>query len=72
MNKFLAFLAVNIGKVILSKHDQRVLLWKINKLENLRYNYDLNEDSVVFDLGGYKGEWTEKIFSKYRCYIYVF
>lgn len=39
---------------------------------NLRLDYDLNENSVVFDLGGYKGEWTQKIFDKYSCTIYVF
>lgn len=24
-----------------------------------RVNYDLNEDSIVFDVGGYKGEWAQ-------------
>jgi len=38
----------------------------------LRYHYDLNEDSVVLDLGGYKGQWTSDIFSRYCCNIYVF
>ncbi len=38
----------------------------------LRLNYDLNENSVVFDLGGYEGQWASDIYSKYRCKIYVF
>ncbi|HNV01496.1 MAG TPA: FkbM family methyltransferase [archaeon] len=38
----------------------------------LRLNYNLNENSVVFDLGGYIGEWSEKIYKKYNCNIYVF
>lgn len=37
-----------------------------------RLNYELNENSVVFDMGGYKGEWTKKIFEKYKSNIFVF
>jgi FkbM family methyltransferase len=38
-----------------------------------RLSYEeLNEDSVVFDLGGYKGEWTGQIFSMFGCCIFVF
>lgn len=37
-----------------------------------RLNYNLNEDSVVIDLGGYKGEWAEMIFQKHKCNIHVF
>lgn len=38
----------------------------------LRLNYELNESSIVFDLGGYRGEWANKIFDKYKSNIYVF
>ena len=37
-----------------------------------RLNYDLNEDSIVIDLGGYKGNWSTEITIKYLPYIYVF
>lgn len=37
-----------------------------------RLNYDLNEDSFVIDLGGYVGEWSEQIYNKYNCNIYIF
>ncbi len=41
--------------------------------ELLRLNYNiLNENSIVFDLGGYKGNWTSDIFSKYCSEVYVF
>jgi FkbM family methyltransferase len=40
--------------------------------ETHRINYDLNENSIVFDLGGYLGEWSEKIFNKYGCEIFIF
>lgn len=38
----------------------------------LRLNYKLDENSIVFDLGGYHGEWSEKIFNKYKCDVHVF
>ena len=37
-----------------------------------RINYDLNEDSVVFDVGGYVGDWSALIAQKYDCHIYIF
>jgi len=40
--------------------------------EELRYNYLLNEKSLVFDLGGYEGQWASDIYSRYRSRIYVF
>lgn len=38
----------------------------------LRLDYDLDENSVVFDLGGYEGQWASDIYSKYRSRIFVF
>ena len=35
-------------------------------------NCDLTKDSIVFDVGGYAGEWAERIYNKYKCTIYVF
>jgi FkbM family methyltransferase len=32
----------------------------------------LTENSIVFDIGGYKGEWAEKIIKLYNPYIYIF
>lgn len=40
--------------------------------QTLRLEYDINEESIVFDLGGYHGDFTEKIYSKYGSTIYVF
>jgi len=33
--------------------------------------YDLNEDSVVMDLGGYTGVWAQQIIDKYNPNIYI-
>jgi FkbM family methyltransferase len=41
--------------------------------ETLRLDYDeLNEESVVFDVGGYQGQWASDIYSKYRSRIHIF
>ena len=51
----------------------RVLDWfKVKGDETLRLDYDLNEDSIVFDVGGYHGDWADAIFQKYGCEIHVF
>jgi FkbM family methyltransferase len=39
---------------------------------SLRYNYDLNKESVVFDIGGYVGDFAELINSKFGSRIFVF
>jgi FkbM family methyltransferase len=41
-------------------------------LHDLRGTYDLDSKSVVLDLGGYNGEWTQHIFSKYSPAVYIF
>ena len=38
----------------------------------LRESSFLNSDSVVFELGGYKGDWVGDIYEKYLCNCYVF
>jgi len=49
------------------------LLWRKDQGEKiLRLEYNLNENSLVFDIGGYEGQWSSDIFSKYLCQIYIF
>ena len=38
----------------------------------LRYNYSLNSDSIVVDLGGYKGDFADIIHTKFNSNVYVF
>lgn len=38
----------------------------------LRLEYHLDEGAIVFDVGGFEGEWTNNIYTKYRCRIHVF
>ena len=37
-----------------------------------RYTYNLNEDSLVFDGGGFEGMFAENIYNKYKCNIFIF
>ncbi len=62
------------GKTVVGRmQSKQVALWFANNGDQtLRLNYYLNENSVVFDLGGYKGQWASDIFSKYLCTIYIF
>jgi FkbM family methyltransferase len=46
--------------------------WTRDKMEFLRYDYLLDAQSVCLDVGGYKGEWTEAIWKKFGCQVYVF
>ncbi len=40
--------------------------------DTLRLNYPLTSNSIVFDVGGFNGDWSSKIFCMYDCNIYVF
>ena len=38
----------------------------------LRLDYPLTKDSIVFDLGDYKGDFAYEIHKRYGCYVYVY
>jgi FkbM family methyltransferase len=40
--------------------------------KTFRVEYDLDQDSVVLDLGGYEGQWASDIFARYCCRVHVF
>ncbi len=51
----------------------RVLPWLRDKGDETHsLNHPLEERSVVFDLGGYVGDWSLEIFKRYNCEIHVF
>lgn len=45
--------------------------WQDNNLEHIRYEYDLTPESIVIDLGAYKGEWANEIHARYGCQVVV-
>jgi FkbM family methyltransferase len=40
--------------------------------ETLRLEYPLTIDSIVFDLGGYHGDFAEAVSTRYGCKVYIF
>lgn len=40
--------------------------------QTLRLDYPLSASSVVFDLGGYKGDWAQEIFDRFGCQVWIF
>jgi len=56
-----------------SERDRRALAWiAAGKDRTLRQEYDLGPDSLVFDLGGYEGQWSSDIVARYLCRVHVF
>lgn len=54
-------------------HEQNLPAWyEMNGDKTLRLFYDLDDQSVVFDLGGYQGQWASDIFAMYCCNVYIF
>ena len=58
------------------KHDSFLITvnqwFKDNGDSTLRVKYPISENSIVFDVGGYMGEWSLKIVDRYNPYIYIF
>jgi len=52
---------------------KRVIPWFRDQGDKiLRLDYDLGENSLVFDVGGYEGQWASDIFGRYCCPIHIF
>jgi FkbM family methyltransferase len=68
-----SFLSTFARKLYQHPREARVARW-VKDLgdKTFRLDYDLNENSLVFDLGGYEGQWASDIFSRYRCNIHIF
>jgi len=45
---------------------------RIDGDRTLRLDYDLDTDAVVFDVGGYEGQWASDIVAMYGCRVEVF
>lgn len=52
---------------------QNIYRWnRDNGDKRLRFNYPLNTKSIVFDVGGYIGDYSEEINKKFGCKVYLF
>jgi len=47
--------------------------WKQDQRKTLRYEFpSLTPDSIVFDIGGFKGEWTDTIHERFGSTVHIF
>jgi FkbM family methyltransferase len=60
-------------RVLRDRRNLGVSLWLLdNPREEARYAYPLTADSVVLDVGGYRGDWSAEIVRRYDPYIHIF
>ena len=56
-----------------SPEHSRTMAWFRDRGDStLRLHYDLDERSVVLDVGGYEGQWASDVYSMYCCTIHIF
>jgi FkbM family methyltransferase len=71
--KILNIIVLRMDNSSQSNFHKEVNRWFLDEGDKThRLNYDLDEQSLVIDLGGFEGQWTSDIYSKYRCSILVF
>ena len=55
----------------MSPKDKALVRFRRDGGETLRFRYDIEDSDVVFDLGGYQGDWAAKL-PNMNCQIYIF
>ena len=60
-------------RIIYNTKTRSRFFWNLrNGDDNLSLDYPLNENSIVFDVGSYKGIFTQKVYDCFNCYVYSF
>lgn len=60
-------------KIAPTSKDKAYSNWLKDDGDNLlRYKYHLNKDSIIFDIGGYKGDFAAEVFSRFQSKVFVF
>tara|TARA_A100001035_G_scaffold106938_1_gene83855 strand:+ start:1545 stop:2234 length:690 start_codon:yes stop_codon:yes gene_type:complete len=60
-------------RIIYNTKTRSRFFWNLRRGDNtLSLDYPLNENSIVFDVGAYKGIFTEKVYNFFNCYVYAF
>ena len=62
------------GKLpICAEFDRSYRRWNADRGDDtLRLDYPLAEQDIVFDVGGYHGDWAATMHDRYGCHIHVF
>ena len=58
----------------ITPRERLVDFWKdrLDGDHGLRLDYPLTADSVVVDVGGYKGQWASDIYGRFSCHVHVY
>lgn len=72
MKHALRALARALRRRLLSDRERAIEEWKASGMERRRLEYDLDERSVVVDVGGYEGQWASDVFARFRCTVHVY
>jgi FkbM family methyltransferase len=54
------------------KNARSLMRWKFFKLDYLLYKHPLDQNALVYDVGGYKGDWTSGMLEEYACEFHAF
>ena len=60
------------SRVIKKGFDRSVYLYRKSNGESKRIDYKLGPESLVFDVGGYRGDFASEIYERYKCQIWIF
>ncbi len=64
-------MAIPVSELI--DNSEAVVKWQKNDGDNtLGIDYPLNSASVVFDVGGYLGDWSARIIKRYDPFVFIF
>ena len=62
-----------VFRAIYQKEPRAHLLWILKRGDSKSYKkFNLNSNSIFFDVGGYEGEYTDRVTKFYDCWSYVF
>jgi FkbM family methyltransferase len=71
--RFFDTLSIRVAPPVKSLCEVNKAKWyAVDGDHNLRVEYDLGPDSVVYDIGGYEGDWAAEISSRYSSKVFVF
>ena len=62
-----------IFRAFYKKEPRAHLFWNLQKGDSkFHKRYDLNSNSIIFDVGGFDGEFTDKILLEFDCSSFIF
>ena len=60
------------SRVTKNGFERSVYLFRKSNGESKRFEYNLGPDSLIFDVGGYRGDFASEIYERYKSQIWIF